>query len=137
LLDIAIDGAKRILLVISGGSDLKIKEVEEAASAVYELADPDANIIFGTVRDDTLADEVKITLVAASFPMARESLVGSGQLNLKQPASTTTDNPPEPRLDVYRVSAFKQMEASAGRRQRSGFFNSLRRRLPVASRGLQ
>ncbi len=137
LLDIAIDGAKRILLVISGGSDLTIKEVEEAASAVYEMADPDANIIFGTVRDDTLGDEVKITLIAASFPMARESLVTGNQLNLKQPAAPATDNPAEPKLDVYRVSAFKQMEASTGRRQRSGFFNSLRRRLPVASRGPQ
>jgi len=50
LLDIAMDGAKRILFVVSGGPTLSLKEVQEAANVIQEMADPDANIIFGTCR---------------------------------------------------------------------------------------
>ena len=73
LLDISMDGAKRILFVISGGPTLTLQEVQDAARVIQELADPDANIIFGTVRDSKLDDEVKITMVAASFPVMAEN----------------------------------------------------------------
>ena len=73
LLDIAMDGAKRILFVISGGPTLSLKEVQDAANVIQEMADPDANIIFGTSRDPKLDDEVKITMVAAAFPVYPES----------------------------------------------------------------
>ena len=73
LLDISMDGAKRILFVISGGPTLTLQEVQDAARVIQELADPDANIIFGTVRDSKLDDEVKITMVAASFPVVAEN----------------------------------------------------------------
>ena len=69
LLDIAIDGAKRILFVISGGSTLTLKEVEQAADSIQGMADPEANVIFGTVKDLKMDDELKITLIAASFPL--------------------------------------------------------------------
>ena len=72
LLDIAMDGAKRVLFVISGGATLSLKEVQEAADVVMEMADPEANIIFGTSRDPKLEDEVKITMVAAAFPMLQD-----------------------------------------------------------------
>ena len=75
LLDIAIEGAKRILFVMTGGPSLTLKEVQQAADVIHELADPEANVIFGTVKDSKMDDEVKITLVAASFPMAQENLV--------------------------------------------------------------
>ena len=73
LLDISMDGAKRILFVISGGPTLTLQEVQDAARVIQELADPEANIIFGTVRDSKLDDEVKITMVAASFPVVAEN----------------------------------------------------------------
>jgi len=73
LLDIAMDGAKRILFVISGGPTLSLKEVQDAANVIQEMADPEANIIFGTSRDPKLDDEVKITMVAAAFPVYQES----------------------------------------------------------------
>ena len=73
LLDIAMDGAKRILFVVSGGPTLTLKEVQEAANVIQEMADPDANIIFGTCRDPKLDDEVKITMVAASFPVMADN----------------------------------------------------------------
>jgi len=72
LLDIHIEGAKRILFVITGGNNLTLKEVQEAADVIQELADPDANVIFGTARDQKMEDEVKVTMVAASFPIPQD-----------------------------------------------------------------
>jgi len=74
LLDIAMDGAKRVLFVISGGPSLSLQEVQEAADVIQEMSDPDANIIFGTCRDPKLEDEVKITMIAAAFPMLQDHL---------------------------------------------------------------
>ncbi|MCH7712005.1 MAG: cell division protein FtsZ [Chloroflexi bacterium] len=73
LLDIAMDGAKRVLFVISGGPTLSLQEVQQAADVIQEMSDPDATIIFGTCRDPKLEDEVKITMVAAAFPMLQDS----------------------------------------------------------------
>ena len=73
LLDISMDGAKRILFVISGGPTLTLQEVQDSARVIQDLSDPDANIIFGTCRDAKLDDEVKITMVAASFPVMAEN----------------------------------------------------------------
>ncbi len=73
LLDIAMDGARRILFVVSGGATLTLKEVQDAADIIQEMADPDANIIFGTCRDSRLDDELKLTMVAAAFPVLQES----------------------------------------------------------------
>ncbi len=73
LLDIAMDGARRILFVITGGSSLTLQEVQDAARVIEEVADPDANIIFGTSRDPRLDDEVKMTMVAAAFPLINDT----------------------------------------------------------------
>lgn len=72
LLDIALEGAKRILFVITGGSSLTLQEVQDAAKVIEDMADPDANIIFGTSRDPKLDDEIKMTMVAASFPVVQD-----------------------------------------------------------------
>ncbi|WP_084800419.1 cell division protein FtsZ, partial [Promicromonospora kroppenstedtii] len=67
LLEASIDGAHGVLLSIQGGSDLGLFEVHEAARLVQEAAHPEANIIFGTVIDDALGDEVRVTVIAAGF----------------------------------------------------------------------
>ena len=67
LLEASIDGARGILLTISGGSDLGLFEVNEAAEVIHGVAHPEANIIFGTVVDDDLGDEVRVTVIAAGF----------------------------------------------------------------------
>jgi cell division protein FtsZ len=67
LLEASIEGAQGVLLTIAGGSDLGLHEVNEAAEIIADAADPDANIIFGTVIDDALGDEVKVTVIAAGF----------------------------------------------------------------------
>ena len=74
LLNIAIEGAKRILFVITGGNNLTLKEVQEAADVIQEMADPEANVIFGTARDQKMEDEVKVTMVAAAFPIPQEQV---------------------------------------------------------------
>lgn len=67
LLELSIDGAKGVLFNITGGNDLAMFEVDEAARVITEAADPDANIIFGAVINDSYTGEVKITVVATGF----------------------------------------------------------------------
>ena len=73
LLDIAMEGAKRILFVITGGASLTLQEVQDAARVIEEMADPEANIIFGTSRDPSLDDEVRMTMIAAAFPVIQDN----------------------------------------------------------------
>ena len=84
LLEASIDGAHGVLLSIQGGSDLGLFEINEAARLVQEAAHPDANIIFGTVIDDALGDEVRVTVIAAGFdgggPMRRNDDRALGQI---------------------------------------------------------
>ncbi|WP_299531094.1 cell division protein FtsZ [uncultured Streptomyces sp.] len=82
LLEASIDGARGVLLSISGGSDLGLFEINEAAQLVSEAAHPEANIIFGAVIDDALGDEVRVTVIAAGFdggqpPARRENVLGA------------------------------------------------------------
>ena len=67
LLDITIDGARGILFNVTGGPDLTLYEVNEAASIIRETAHPDANMIFGAVIDEEMKDEIRITVIATGF----------------------------------------------------------------------
>ena len=67
LLESTMEGAKGVLLSIAGGSDLGLHEVNAAASMVEERADEDVNLIFGTIIDDTMGDEIRITIIATGF----------------------------------------------------------------------
>lgn len=95
LLEASIDGARGVLLSISGGSDLGLFEINEAAQLVSEAAHPEANIIFGAVIDDALGDEVRVTVIAAGFdggqpPSKRDTVLGasSGKQREEQPATS-------------------------------------------------
>jgi cell division protein FtsZ len=70
LLDISMEGARGVLFNITGGPDLTLAEINEAAEIINKAADPDANIIFGTVTDPAMGNEVKITLIATGFDQA-------------------------------------------------------------------
>ncbi|MDD5073959.1 MAG: cell division protein FtsZ [Candidatus Shapirobacteria bacterium] len=74
LLETSIEGARGILFNISGGQDLGIKEVEEAAEIIFSQADPDANIIFGATIDKQLGEKIKITLIATGFDQSKTRL---------------------------------------------------------------
>ncbi|GAB7069633.1 cell division protein FtsZ [Mycobacterium hodleri] len=81
LLEASMEGALGVLLSVAGGSDLGLFEINEAASLVQDSAHPEANIIFGTVIDDSLGDEVRVTVIAAGFDAAgpsRKPVLGAG-----------------------------------------------------------
>ncbi|WP_405084623.1 cell division protein FtsZ [Microbispora sp. NBC_01389] len=107
LLEASIDGAHGVLLSIAGGSDLGLFEINEAAQLVSNAAAIDANIIFGTVIDDALGDEVRVTVIAAGFdepapvkpvaaPVARPQQARPAPAQAARPA-TPAPVRPEPR----------------------------------------
>src|SRR4051794_4225412 len=67
LLDLSMEGARGVLLNITGGADLTLNEINDAAEVIREAADPEANIIFGAVVDPRMQDEVKLTVIATGF----------------------------------------------------------------------
>jgi cell division protein FtsZ len=71
LLEESVDGATGILLNITGGRDIGLFEINEAAEIVQSAADPDANIIFGSVIDDAMGEEVRVTVIATGFDHGR------------------------------------------------------------------
>ena len=113
LLEASIEGAHGVLLSIQGGSNLGIFEINDAAQLVKEAAHPEANIIFGTVIDDTLGDEVRVTVIAAGFdggePSTRiEPIVAARTV----PAVTAPAVPTKPAEEV--ASDFEREPVSVG-----------------------
>src|SRR5260370_35475927 len=92
----AIDGARGILINITGSASLKLAEVNEASTIIQSAAHEDANIIFGAVLDEKMQDEVKITVIATGFktdqPQRRERAVNPAQAPLS-PARTASAHP--------------------------------------------
>ncbi|NJL10962.1 MAG: cell division protein FtsZ, partial [Calothrix sp. SM1_7_51] len=121
LLECSIEGARGVVFNITGGSDLTLHEVNAAAEAIYEVVDPNANIIFGAVVDDRLQGEVRITVIATGFtgevqtapqqtsvgnrvgptPQQRKPL-GQPQPPMNPPSTQTPEPPPKgkPSLDI-------------------------------------
>jgi cell division protein FtsZ len=95
LLDITIDGAKGILLNVTGGPDLSLFEVYEAASIVRETAHPDANVIFGAVIDEAMTNKMRVTVVATGFDRheRRQHFVERREVNreIKEEPSQASD----------------------------------------------
>jgi cell division protein FtsZ len=99
LLEASMEGAQGVLMSIAGGSDLGLFEINEAASLVQDAAHPEANIIFGTVIDDSLGDEVRVTVIAAGFDASgpsRKPVVGAGQAIAPGKAGKVTSSLFEP-----------------------------------------
>lgn len=94
LLELSIDGAKGILFNITGGPDLGMYEIDEAAKAITEAADADANIIFGAIIDEAMQGEVKITVIATGF----ESEQNRTQKKLFAPAETPVADIPSSQI---------------------------------------
>ena len=102
LLETSIDGAKGILLNISGSANLSLFEINEAAEIISEAADPDANIIFGSVIDESLGDTVQITVVATGFNSNTKNVPEFGKTTTtSRPASTTNTNSGIPDIPVF------------------------------------
>ena len=90
LLEISIEGAKGVLFNITGGPDLGMMEVHEAASVIQQAADPDANIIFGAVIDPEMGNDVQITLIATGFDSVRRDVHMRGTFVQREAGSQST-----------------------------------------------
>jgi cell division protein FtsZ len=89
LLEISMEGARGVLYNITGGLDLTMTEVDEAAKIIAAAADPDANIIFGTTIDETMKDQIKITVIATGFDNVKNRM---REFIAPQPRTTTIVN---------------------------------------------
>ena len=96
LLESSIEGANGVLLSISGGSDLGLFEVNEAAEVVQAAAHPDANIIFGAVIDDSMMDQIRVTVIATGFGGKRRQET----LEFDATAPTEDEGPRIPTFDL-------------------------------------
>jgi cell division protein FtsZ len=124
LLEISMDGARGVLFNITGGPDITMSEVDEAAKIIASAADPDANIIFGATVDQTMHDTIKITVIATGFDSARQRLSefiipekkeeeaqvqpasSNPMVNSSQEPTANSDTPEQPEEDVFEIPAF-------------------------------
>jgi len=93
LLETSVEGARGVLLNITGGSDLGLFEVNEAAEIISQAVDPDANIIFGAVIDEDLEDEVRVTVIATGFDAVATAEKESTVVDLRSFTSDDLDIP--------------------------------------------
>jgi cell division protein FtsZ len=107
LLETSMEGARKILLSITGGNDLSLWEVNEAAKAVSEAAHPEANIIFGALVDESLTDAVWVTVVATGYDgqETQRRPVSVSQSRLREPEG-------EPRVERRRPPVERRPSAS-------------------------
>src|SRR5215213_1521918 len=105
----SIEGAKGVLINVTGGPDMTLFEVHEAASIIQEAADEEANIIFGTVIDPKMKDEVKVTVIATGFDTATKGLLNARGEQLSVPRSSRSAAPPIQPREPYRPFAPKEL----------------------------
>ena len=134
-----MEGAQGVLMSIAGGSDLGLFEINEAASLVQESAHSDANIIFGTVIDDSLGDEVRVTVIAAGFDANSASrkpiIIGEATTGPATAAAAETPAfaapvPPAPTISTTHTFA----TAAAGQVNNSPLFEPLEPLTAVSAR---
>ena len=119
LLEASMDGAHGVLLNISGGSDLGLFEINEAAQLVADAAHPEANIIFGAVIDDALGDEVRVTVIAAGFDAGAPTPVRRVETRRQpdpEPAAAPAPQPSHPRTPPPVARPAPQQPSSPPRR---------------------
>ena len=105
LLESSIDGATRVLLSIAGNKDLGIQEINDAADLVAKNVDPEANIIFGTVVDESLGDQVRVTVIATGFNDSNvQQTLPSMTMPVARPAAPARPVAPQPAPAPINVS---------------------------------
>src|SRR6266545_2891625 len=107
----SIEGAKGVLINITGGSDMTLFEVHEAASIIQEAADEEANIIFGTVIDPRMKDEVKVTVIATGFDAATKGFLNARGEALSAPHPPARGQAAERPATPYRPFAPRDIAA--------------------------
>src|SRR5215469_5510919 len=108
LLEISMDGARGVLFNVVGGPDLTMSEVDEAAKIISAAADPDANIIFGATIDESMHDQIRITVVATGFDQAKQRLQ---QFVIPQPTPEISPTPLTRQTDPFIQQPQQQQNA--------------------------
>ena len=117
--DISIQGARGVLINITGGPDLCLHEVNEAASMIQEEAHDDANIIFGAVIDESMTDELRITVIATGFGEAREERRSQAVSNLTAMPNLTA--PPKNNKKIVHLGTIvDDLDAPTWQRKKQG-----------------
>lgn len=113
LLEVSIDGARGVLFNIIGGPDLTMSEVDESAKIISSAVDADANIIFGAMIDDSMRDQIKITVIATGFDETKQRLKEMTQIQKEEQTTSTSSTTPEnspvsndEEEDVFDIPAF-------------------------------
>ncbi len=108
LLEISMDGARGVLFNITGGPDITMSEVDEAAKIISSAADPDANIIFGATIDESMHDQIKITVIATGFDQTRQTLREFivPEKKLEEVVQPPQEEPIGEEEDVFEIPAF-------------------------------
>ena len=119
LLDITIDGAHGILFNITGGPDMTLFEVNQAAAIIQETAHPDVNIIFGAVIDPNLGDEIRLTVIATGFDQARNK--GMTQKRTQQKQSAFAGSPSAQQPAAPRQREMASVEAKPRQQQQRSY----------------
>ncbi len=122
LLEASMEGAQGVLMSIAGGSDLGLFEINEAASLVQDSAHPEANIIFGTVIDDSLGDEVRVTVIAAGFDATSAS---------RKPVVGTTANPGAAQVGSAQAAGAPSIAPGSAGKLSSSLFEPIESMEPV------
>ncbi len=117
----AIDGAKGILINITGSSSLKLSEVNEASSIIQNAAHEDANIIFGAVQDETMGDEVKITVIATVLQAAGDAAAPRANAGRGHPAHNAVRRADSAK-SIDDTSRYTEIRQRAGDCDTCGFF---------------
>ena len=108
LMETSINGARGVLINITGSADMDLEDVEAAASLVQEAAHPEANIIFGATFDDTLEDEIRVTVIATGF---EDATLNDEAIPVAQPAAAAAN-----------TQAFTPVRPAANRERPQGLF---------------
>jgi cell division protein FtsZ len=120
--DISVQGATGVLINVVGGPDMRMKEIQEAASLIQEQAHEDANIIFGASIDENMADVLKVTVIATGFDKAHEEIAVEIEANrsLQRPLARESLVPSTKASLPSRVERREVAPAFASRRSQSG-----------------
>jgi len=126
LLEVSMDGAKAVLFIVTGGSNLAMQDVTEAAKIISQAADPNVAMIWGTILDESMKDEIKITVIATGFEKNSPSSAKPAKVNFA-PAPAPTSKPmareqaPVETLNRMPIQAPKPAQPQQG----SGFFSNM------------
>jgi cell division protein FtsZ len=113
LLDVSINGARGVLFSIAGNDDLTMFEIQDAAKIITESMDPDAKVIFGTIKDEKLnKGEVKVTIIASGFPDDQQHHIARSQQSpsFARPQDKDIEEPKIEKTKIFNMMSSKEKE---------------------------